>query len=313
MTVLYIALGIIALLLVITFIVCWILSGIVVKPKVIGWDECYKKELDEGTIEDNWYKACDFYEFTVRSDYGYDMHCMELKRKPGASFPDGRERVVVLVHGYTYTLLGGMKYARIFHDLGFNCVFFDHRNHGKSPKAPTSMGCYEAVDTAAVCRWARERYGENCVLGTHGESMGGATVLVHAPTDPKLAFVVEDCGYSDLYSELWHNVKKLYHLPQFPTMAISSLLARLRGGVAFKQVRPAECAAKCPEELPMLFVHGEADDFVPFKMVYENYNAKPGKKAIATYPGATHAESFRSDPQRYREMLTGFLGDNGII
>jgi uncharacterized protein len=67
-----------------------------------------------------------------------------------------------------------------------------------SGKAVTTMGYYEARDLKKVCDYIRAKFSEEIILGTHGESMGAATVMMNAPLDQQLAFVIEDCGYSDL-------------------------------------------------------------------------------------------------------------------
>jgi fermentation-respiration switch protein FrsA (DUF1100 family) len=189
---------------------------------------------------------------------------------------------------------------------------YDHRNHGLSGKAPTTMGYDEAGDLSAVCDWARGRFGQDCLLGTHGESMGAATVMLHAPQYPGLAFVIEDCGYSDLRAQLKHNVRQTYHLPYCPFVPLASLFSKLRGGVYFHEVVPVEAVARCGST-PMLFIHGEKDDFVPYPMVFDVYSAKPGTKELKTFPNAAHAESYGSDPREYRRCVSAFLHDVGVI
>jgi len=313
LTLVWIIVGILALLLAAVVFVSWTLSSMIVHPKIWDYYKCVDEEIGRGSFTREWFETeCKLEEFSLASRYGYHLHCALLPHKQGAAFEDGKARVAVFVHGYTYCLIGGFKYASILHDLGFDCVFYDHRNHGLSDKAPTTMGYYESKDLSTVCDWARERFGSDCVLGTHGESMGAATVMLHASQYPALAFVIEDCGYSDLRAQLRHNVRQRYHLPYAPFVPLASLFSRLRGGVFFRDVVPVESVAKC-DKLPMLFIHGEKDDFVPFPMVREVYSAKPGEKQIQTFPNAAHAESFGSDPQGYRACVSAFLHDAGVV
>jgi hypothetical protein len=202
--------------------VAWRLSAMVVSPKMWDYNTTFDEEISRGafTLEkyQNEYRGEELY---IDSPFGYKIHAMVIPQKAGTSFADGRARVAVIAHGYSYTLYGSIKYAGFFHDLGFVCVVYDERNHGKTGKAPTSMGYYEAQDLSAVCAWARERYGPDCVLGTHGESMGAAIVMMHAPTDSRLAFAIEDCGYSDLADELAHQLKAALHLPRWPVLPLA--------------------------------------------------------------------------------------------
>jgi hypothetical protein len=212
--------------------VAWRLSTMVVSPKMWDYNTTFDEEISRGafTLEKyrNEYRGEEFY---IDSSFGYKIHAMVIPQKAGTHFADGRARVAVIAHGYSYTLYGSIKYADFFHDLGFVCVVYDERNHGKTGKAPTSMGYYEARDLSDVCAWARERYGEDCVLGTHGESMGAAIVMMHAPTDSGLAFVIEDCGYSDLADELAHQLKMTLHLPRWPVLPLADIMVKMRGGV----------------------------------------------------------------------------------
>ncbi|NLI55125.1 MAG: alpha/beta hydrolase [Clostridiales bacterium] len=294
-------------------VVGWKVSTMILHPKVVAYDTVIDKEAERGNFTRAWFEEhVRLEEFTLRSQFGYDLHCALWPRESGRVFSDGRPRVAVLVHGYTYCLLGGIKYASILHELGFDCVFYDHRNHGLSGRAPTTMGACESRDLARVCAWARERFGEDAVLGTHGESMGAATVMLHAALDPRLAFAMEDCGYSDLNAELRFAMRHRFHLPAYPALPIASLFSRLRGGVFFGSVAPKRALARCAS-VPMLFIHGDADDLVPDYMLAENYNAKAGAKTMRVFAGAAHASCYTEDRAAYRAYVEAFLRENGVI
>ncbi len=295
------------------FAVSWLLSSLVVRPKVNSYEQCIDYAVKNNRLDKPLFDSYPKETFTLKSEYGYNLACMLIpKREDAPAFCDGRERVVVLVHGYTSSLIGSGMYTEMFRRLGFNCVVYDHRNHGRSDKAPTTMGYYESRDLCTVISWARKRFGEDCVIGTHGESMGAATVMMHAPMDDKLAFAIEDCGYSVLCDQLAYNMRTIYHLPRQPFLAIASVLSKLRGGIYFSQVVPKNEIAKC-DRLPVLFIHGENDTFVPSYMVNEVFDAKPGPKMKKTFPGAAHACSYPSDSKTYIETVEKFLSEYKII
>jgi len=311
-----IALIVLAALLVCAFVffllVAWKVSGMILHPRVFAYDAVLDEEVKRGHFTREWFDAnVQLTEFTLRSDFGYDLHLAvwPSEQPPSA---DGRRRVAVLVHGFTYALLGQIKYASMFHALGFDCVLYDHRNHGCSGKSTTTMGLNEAKDLAQACAWARTRYGENTLLGTLGESMGAATVMLHAKDDPRLAFVVEDCGFSDFYELLGYVLPHRFRLPAFPTLVLVNLFCRLRAGVSLRQIRPIDALKAC-SHVPMLFVHGDADELIPHRMMQACFEAKAGEKEAWLVPGARHADSCRADPQGYFEHLKAFLAKHNII
>ena len=310
---LYVLLTLITAVILFNVIVAWKLSNMILHPRIYAYDTVVDEEVKRGHFTREWYDAnVHLEDFALRSPFGYDLHCALWPREETASFADGRRRVVVLVHGFTYCLLGQIKYAALFHELGFDCVLYDHRNHGLSGRAPTTMGAYEAKDLAFVCSWARARYGEDSILGTLGESMGAATVMLHAGMDARLSFVVEDCGYSSLPALLGSVLRYRFHLPAFPVVPIASLFSRLRGGVLYRNICPV-CALEKNDSTPMLFIHGDADELVPPKMLQTCYDAKPGVKEKWLVPGARHAGCYVTDPAGYRAHLGRFLTGNGLI
>lgn len=295
------------------FLISWKLSSLIVTPNISDPDKCYIEEIEKGKIDKEKYEhTYNREDFKLKSEYGYNLSCTFIPRKPDIPLKDNHERAVVIVHGYTFCQFGSVKYVDIFRDLGFNCVIYDHRNHGYSDKTSTTMGYYEARDLKQICDWTRHRLGEGTIVGTHGESMGAATVMMNAPLDDKLAFVIEDCGYSDLGDQLSFNMKKFYHLPRFPFLYTASLLSRLRGGIFFNQVIPINEIAKC-EKIPMLFIHGESDDFVPAYMINDLFEAKKGYRRMKTFPNASHAESYWNNQSEYKEEIVDFLREIQVI
>jgi pimeloyl-ACP methyl ester carboxylesterase len=304
---------ILAIVMIVFFIIAWMLSGLIVAPKTSNPDTCYLEEIEKGKInKENYETTYHREDFKLKSTYGYQLSGSFIPRDPEMVPKDQKERAVVIVHGYTFCQFGSVKYIDIFRRLGFHCVIYDHRNHGYSDKATTTMGYFEARDLKQICDWTRKKLGNDIILGTHGESMGAATVMMNAPLDDKLAFVIEDCGYSDLSDQLAFNMKKYYHLPRVPFLAAASLLSRLRGGIFFGSVVPKQEVAKC-ESLPMLFLHGENDGFVPTYMVNEVYEAKKGYRRKRIFPNAAHAESYWNNQAEYTKEVEEFLKDIKII
>ena len=309
----YILLAMIVALVVFTLLVAWKVSDMILFPRVFAYDAVVDEEVKRGHFTREWFdENVRLEEFMLPSDFGYELHCALWPREDTASFSDGRRRVVVLVHGFTYCLLGQVKYASLFHELGFDCVLYDHRNHGLSGKAPTTMGFCEAKDLSTVCAWARGNFGEDALLGTLGESMGAASVMLHAKQDNRLAFVVEDCGFSSLSKLLYYMVPSRFHIPAFPILPVASLFFRLRAGMFFSAIRPVEALKSCAH-VPMLFIHGDADELIPASMMQECFAVKAGEKEQWLVAGARHADCFHADTQGYRERLTAFLSKYRVI
>jgi fermentation-respiration switch protein FrsA (DUF1100 family) len=82
--------------------------------------------------------------------------------------------------------------------------------------------------------------------------------------------------------------------------------AKIFGGFDPEEYSPMEAVKRCTK--PVIFFHGEADDFVPCCMSRELYDACPAKKAICTVPGADHGLSFPVDMEGYVAQLLDFFG-----
>ncbi|MDD6111374.1 MAG: alpha/beta hydrolase, partial [Prevotellaceae bacterium] len=141
----------------------------------------------------------------------------------------------------------------------------------------------------------------------HGVSMGAATTMClsgEALPDYVRCFV-EDCGYTSVWDEFSGQLSEQFGLPEFPLLYSTSVLCRLVYGWSFGEASPLRQVAKCNR--PMLFIHGDADTFVPFSMMQRLYDAKRGEKKMWIAKGTHHAASYLDYPHEYTEKVRDFL------
>ncbi len=283
--------------------IAYYLSNQLLYPQVSSRPEKYRREVEAGRFDPRIFETWEREEVRIISPHGYELF--------GLYFPiPAAQRTVIIVHGITGNVFGSVKYMEPFRKRGFNVLLYDHRFHGRSGGPFSSYGFYEKEDLRAWVDWVYERCGTECIVGTHGESLGAATALQHAAIDPRPDFVVADCGFSTLEEELRVRIREDYHLPPFPILPVANLFIRLRAGFTLKQVSPLQAVAHI--ESPVLFIHGKADNYVPTRMSIDLYNAKPGAKALYLVPGAPHARAQATDPEAYDRELGAFLERAGI-
>lgn len=217
-----------------------------------------------------------------------------------------QHKTAIIAHGYMGQASDMPQYAKIYHDLGYNVLMPDARGHGKSEGDYIGFGWPERKDYLQwIDRIVKQDPQSEIVL--HGVSMGGATVMMTSgeklPDNVK-AFV-EDCGYSSVNGELSYQLKDMFNLPSFPLIPITSLVTKVRAGYFFGEADSTKQLKK--NDRPMLFIHGDKDDFVPYSMLDEVYNATKGPKEKYVVHGAKHAEALSSDPAMYQKKVTDFI------
>ena len=222
-----------------------------------------------------------------------------------SSFPDGKRRVVILVHGRTANRYTMLSHGEAYYRLGFDLVVFDQRAHGESGGDRCSMGYHEAQDLVYLAGEVRKMFPEDSVIGLHGESMGAATVMLAAPSLPWLSFVAEDCGYATLRQEIDDSLKFKAKLPAIPFGWLAAVISDIREDFKLDDVKPIEAVKKT--QCPMMFIHGGLDQFVPTGNVYALHDAKADKKMMHVFPDVPHAKSALMHNDEYRETLRAFL------
>ncbi|MBP5218500.1 MAG: alpha/beta hydrolase [Bacteroidales bacterium] len=260
-------------------------------PGIIKW---YDGLHDSGIFKDT----------TIIGEGGFKLHAVYAP----ASKPSKAQGTAIVIHGYTDNHLCFLNLVRMYRDsLNYNVMVPDLHYHGYSEGKAVQMGWLDRLDIERWIPLAHDIWPDDFMV-IHGVSMGAATTMM-VSGDELPGYVrafVEDCGYSSVWDQYKHNLKDQFHLPPFPVLTSASIVCKNRYGWDFKEASSVKQLEKC--DRPMLFIHGENDDFVPTEHVYKNYEAKTkGYKELWIAPGSEHAMSYKDHPAEYTARVRAFL------
>lgn len=219
----------------------------------------------------------------------------------------GKKRVVICFHGYTSRGLADFTgLTDYYFRHGYAMLHPDARAHGDSEGEYIGFGCLDRKDALKWIDWVIEKCGPEIEIFLHGISMGGATVLMASGLElpPQVKGIISDCGFTSPKEVFTHVLKTMYHLPAFPIIPAADVVNRKLAGYGMDECNAKREVAKA--KIPILFIHGSKDTFVPVVMCHELYDccASPKKKLIVE--GAAHGESYFKNMEAYENALDEF-------
>lgn len=230
---------------------------------------------------------------------GVKVHALLMK----ANTPT--HRYAVLCHGYKDCAEEMGYQAYNFRKLGYNVLAVDGRASGSTQGKYIGMGWLERRDICGYVNFITSRDAQAQIL-LYGVSMGAAEVMMAAgeklPANVKV--IVEDCGYTSVWDEFKLQLTDIFHIPSFPVLNIVSLYCKLVHGFSFREASAVKALRKC--NIPILMIHGTEDQFVPFSMLDELYNAASGDKEKLAIKGAGHIQSSAVAPELYWGKIREF-------
>jgi fermentation-respiration switch protein FrsA (DUF1100 family) len=239
--------------------------------------------------------------FEITSFDGLKLRAKFYEYAPGAP-------IELMFHGYRGNaerdLAGGVE--RCFR-VRRSAFIVDQRCAGESEGHTITFGINERRDCLKWIDFAIEHFGSDVKIILTGISMGAATVLMAGGEElpPNVVGILADCGYSSA-REIMAHVMGQMGLPAKLCYPFVKLGARIFGGFDLDETSPAEAVKNC--RLPVIFFHGESDDFVPCDMSRINFEACGGRKRLVTFPNAGHGLAYAVEPDRYVEELYDFFG-----
>lgn len=219
-----------------------------------------------------------------------------------------KKKVAICFHGYTSQGMSDyIGLSNYYLKRGYAMLLPDARAHGQSEGEYIGFGCLDRKDVLVWIDWVIQELGEDVEIVLHGTSMGGATVLMASGLElpSQVKGIISDCGFTSPKEVFTHVLNSMYHLPAFPVIPGADLVNKKLAGYGMDECNAKREVAKA--KVPILFIHGSNDTFVPCNMCDEIYDccASPKKKLIID--GAAHAESYYKDMKKYEQAMTEFF------
>ncbi len=224
----------------------------------------------------------------------------------GWYFPtETHRRLVVLVHGLWegWDVLAGQ--ARDLHHRGYDVLAFDLRGHGQSDPARLTMGRSERRDLRAAQEWARRQGFTPDRIGWVGYSLGGATLLMEAETNPAIRVAVIDSPFGNLPEVLDEQLAAHSGLPRVFNPGIL-LAAWAAFGTRTDDLIPIRSARHWGSR-PLLLIHGQNDQLVPVSQAKRLARAAGSTCRAVLLPGVGHVDAYQRDPIGYIARLDLFF------
>ena len=215
-------------------------------------------------------------------------------------------RIVIAVHGWRGSWCRDFGIvSEFFHTSDTTAIFVEQRGQQGSGGDSITFGICERYDILEWVRWATNRF-PDLPIYLCGVSMGATSILMSASLglSDSVHGIIADSGFTSPV-EIWkYVIRNNLHLPY-------SIYGRAVSRECMKRTgqNPSECSTltalrDCP--VPVLFIHGEDDSFVPLEMTYQNYNACSSPKRLFVIPGANHCMGYYIDPIGYEKEMTEF-------
>jgi len=198
----------------------------------------------------------------------------------------GARWTVLLSHGNAGNISHRLDRTLLLQNrLGASVLLYDYRGYGKSEGSADEAGTYR--DARAAYRYLTEKAGvapERLVI--FGESLGSAVSLDLALAHPAAALILEAPFLS------------------VPAMARQTIFFPL---APFVRTRYDNLEKVGRLATPLLVLHGDRDEVVPFAQGRKLYEAAPGPKRFFAIPGAGHNDTYLVGGEAYWRAVADFL------
>ena len=216
--------------------------------------------------------------------------------------------LVIFFHGYHGNFYrdgnGIYSYSQ---KNGINLLLASQRSQGISEGKTITFGIMERQDCKSWVEYAVKRFGNDVIIDLFGLSMGAATVMMAADVGlpENVKGILTDCGFSSP-KEILCTVMDSMKLSSKLMYPMAKLGAKWFGHFNPEEASAYESMKNC--KLPMLFIHNEGDDFVPFWMSEKCYEACTSEdKKFVRVKGVGHGLSWCLEPEKYQGAMVEFF------
>lgn len=224
---------------------------------------------------------------------------------------ENAKRVIIAMHGWRSSWSQDFgTIADFWQDNACSVLYAEQRGQGESGGEYMGFGLLERYDCLEWIHWVNECTGGKLPIYLGGVSMGATTVLMTAGLElpDNVRGIVADCGFTSPHA-IWKHVAEhnLHILYSGIRAAVASDICKKKIHMGTKEYSATDAMREC--KVPVLFIHGTDDHFVPVEMTYENYKACAAPKRLLIVPGADHGMSYHTDQAAYEDAIKKLWAD----
>ncbi len=250
---------------------------------------------------DQWLREHNAREVHMQSFDGLDLY--------GTWIPAENPRgTIILAHGYHSCILTDFSFVYDrYHKAGLNLLLPDQRAHRRSQGKYITFGILESRDFVKWGHFVNENLSELPIIYS-GLSMGAATTMYVAGEKDKpenTVGYIADCGFTSPKEIIGKVFTQTTKLPAWPFLWATDLFARYFAGFKLEEKNTIHTLED--NQLPIILVHGLADDFVPSHMTQRSFDACGGPKELLLVEGAGHGVSFGKAEKEYEALVMAFF------
>ncbi len=250
------------------------------------------------------------------ANYGLDYEEVSVVTEDGLKLtgwflPGENGATIMIQHGTPGGRQDGLYEAAFLNEAGYAVLLGSFRAHDDCEGEIITFGYYERADIKA---WHEYLLGRDDIdpgaIGLFGESMGGGTSILYAAGDPGVKAVATGSGFA-----LTQEVVETFII--FDTdlpPALVPLLARFivfwaeQAGDFDTKVLDTQSVIADISPVPLLIIHGGADDKIGPEVGRELYAAAAEPKKLLWFEEAGHVNFEDYYPEEYQAALLSFFG-----
>lgn len=246
----------------------------------------------------------------ISSDYeNVTIQGSDQTNLKGWLFHAQSNKLIILVHGIKQNRINDDYYsvllAKELLDQGYNILMYDSRAHGESDGNQVTYGIKESQDIVNVVNFAKTKGFSSNHIGIIADSLGAISLLMAADRLQDIGALVVDSPAAHLEPVLTGVMQKGNHIPSFFNPAVF-LLVKYVYHVDLDTIQPLTTVAAVPNR-NFLFLHGAQDQLIPLSNSQEILKQANSASKLVIFPNAEHVETYKSDPQKYRDAIFPFL------